>query len=239
VTTYVWKMHRDSSELLGRIRTEPSLEVYADEDTVWIRCQDASEELQQIFMQLPATHSVATADGQLIERGRRVPQGYLPEGPWIGIAQWMEVTLPVAHLAGHMPRAVPVEMIPDARFETPQLLQTELQTWKQYVASAPRVRLERLAFLVASDGMVLVRGEPLPPLAGKRFVFQGRIAVEAGWAWLPAVSAEVLEAALPLTPGSVAVLYGDGRWYSIAEEEFVQATRSAVRAMSEGLGFVS
>ena len=236
MTTFVWKMRHEASQLLGAVRTQPDLEVCAIGDSVWIRAEDASETLQQAFMELPAIHYTATDDGQLIERGKRVPQGHVPEGPWIVIAQWMPVALPVAVLAGTPARAATIEIVPGEQFETPQFLQTKLQTWTQYAVSAPRVRLDRLAFATAADGTVFIRGEPLPPISGRRFVIRGRIAIEAAWTWRPKVSAEVLEAALAIADGHLAVMYGDGNWLSLPSERFVQATRSAVRATSEEFG---
>lgn len=238
MTTFVWKMHRDASELLGAVRTQPSLEVCTEGDTVWIRCEDANYEIQQAFLQLPVVHSIATDDGQLIKRGTRVPHGYVAEGPWIPIAQWMEVKLPIAGLSGIAPGPIPVELVRSETFETPQLLKTNIQVWTQYAVAAPRIRLDRLAFAARADGTVFVWGEPLPPIFGKRFVVHGRVAVEAGWTWQPAVDVGVLEAVLAIDPGYLAVMEEGGHWLSLADEGFVQATRSAVRTTSEELGYV-
>ncbi|QDU75589.1 hypothetical protein Pan97_26230 [Bremerella volcania] len=238
MTTFVWKLHREACELLGIVRTQPSLEVCVDGDTVWIRCKDASDDLQRAFMQLPVVHSVATDDGQLIERGMRVPRGYVAGGPWMPIAEWMRVTLPVAGLSGLAPKAIPLEMVRSEEFKASQLLQTDIQAWAKYAASAPRVRLDHLSFAVAEDSTVFVRGKPLPPISGRRLVVQGRVAVEAGWTWRPALAVEVLEATLAIEPGNFAVLVGDGGWTLLSEEVFVQATRSAVRSASEELGYV-
>lgn len=238
MTIFVWKMHREASEHLGTVRTQAGLEVCAKGDTVWIRCEDPSEALHRTFMQLPAVHSIATDDGQLIQRGTRVPRGYIADGPWLPIAQWMKVTLPVASLGGVSPLPLPIDMVHGETFETPRFLQTDIQAWTKYAVSAPRVRLDQFAFAATANGTVFVRGEPLPPLTGKRFIWQGRIAVEAGWSWRPDIAVEVLEAALAIESDHLAVMYGDGRWLSLTEESFVQATRSAVRTTSEGLGYV-
>lgn len=237
MTTSVWKMQREASMQLGAVRTRFGLEVCNEEDAVWIRCTEPDEKLLQTFMQLPVTHYVSTG-GQLTERGKRVPSGYIPEGPWIPIAEWIKVTLPVPAIGGIIESAVPIELIPNEDVEIPQLLKTDIHHWSRYAVGAPRVRLDRLAFAASEDGTVYVRGEPLPPIPGKRFTVRGRVAIEAGWTWRPAVAVEVLEAVLNVDPEHLAIMDSTGSWLSLTDECFLQASRSTVRNVAEELGHV-
>lgn len=236
MTTFVWKMQRQASKQLGAVRSQFGLEIFCEEETVWIQCEEPDEKLRQAFMQMNVIHYVATEEGQLIERGKRVPSGYVPDGPWIPIAEWISVSLPIAGIEGKLPRVVPIEIVPNEDVEIPQLLRTDIDQWSRYAINAPRVRLDRLAFAMTADGTVYVQGEPLPPIPGKRFTMRGRIAVEAGWTWQPAVSVGVLEAALAMDPGHLAIMDNTGSWMSMPEECFLKATRSSVRSMAEGLG---
>jgi len=77
---------------------------------------------------------------------------------------------------------------------------------------------------------VLVQGEPLPPLPGRRFVVQGNVAVPAGFSWQPAVSPAVLARLLGAREDELALLYEDGTYCRLLAEQFVAATRAAVRA---------
>ncbi len=238
MTTLIWKLHRDASRSLGDVRTVPDLEVCAEGEVLWLRHQQASDELQQSFMKLPVVHFTATENGQLVERGTRVPLGYVPEGPWMAITDWMKVKTPIARLGGHLPKCISLEMVPCEIFELPQLLRTEIELWSKYAITAPRIRLERLAFAASTEGVMFIKGDPLPAIAGNRYVLNGRIAVQAGWKWQPAVDSEVLQAALEVRADDLVVMDGNGDWICIAEDCFVQATRSAVRATSEELGYV-
>ena len=44
------------------------------------------------------------------------------------------------------------------------VLLVELRAWRNYAATAPRIRLLHLSFAVSDDGQVVIRGLPLPPL---------------------------------------------------------------------------
>jgi hypothetical protein len=116
----------------------------------------------------------------------------------------------------------------------PGLLLTTLEDWIGFALSAPEVRLRPLQFAMNETGQVLVRGEPLPPLRGRRFVAHGNIAAPAGFAWQPAVSATVLARLLAVGDNDLALLYEDGTFCRVQAEQFVQASRAAVReTMSE------
>jgi hypothetical protein len=78
-----------------------------------------------------------------------------------------------------------------------------------------------------------VRGQPLPPLSGERFVECEGVAIPAGWHWSPNVEAVVLRELLCLTAGDVALLHVSGDYELVAAANFVQATRSAVRHTAE------
>lgn len=238
MTNCIWKFHRDACTLLGSVRTESDLEVCEDEDVVWIRCQQASDELQKSFMRLPVVHFSASEDGQLIERGTRVPLGYVPKGPWIPIAQWMKVTAPIAGLSGCAPQPISIEMAPCDEFKLPQLMRTDFKVWGNYAVNAPLFRLERLAFATSGDGTIYIKGDPLPAIPGERYVLEDRIAVEAGWKWRPEVAPEVVQSALNIRADELVVLDRKGDWLCLSEECFVQASRAAVRATSQEFGYV-
>ena len=81
---------------------------------------------------------------------------------------------------------------------------------------------------------MIVRGEPLPPLPGQRWVDREGIAVPAGWRWSPPVEAAIVRAVFGLEPGDFALWQTDGTWQRIRAADFTPASRAAVRASAEG-----
>src|SRR5262249_16438075 len=149
---------------------------------------------------------------------------------WEPIKAWLPVEMPAAAMPGRTPGAVPLRLVRSSQEQEPELLLTTLQEFKEFAATAAQVRLERLRLAANSQGMVLVHGRPLPPLPGTRFVLHAGVAVPAGFAWDPAVSAEVLARCFGVS-SSTLVLWGeDGTIQRLTSEQFVAASRSAIRA---------
>jgi hypothetical protein len=110
---------------------------------------------------------------------------------------------------------------------------TSRDDWLSYGSSAPQVRLDRLTFAVSSDARVLVRGLPLPPLAGTRYYEQAGVALPCGWGWPAWLDARLVRDALPIGKTDLPLFSPLGTWESIPGDQFVRATRSAVRLSTE------
>ncbi|PQO33628.1 hypothetical protein [Blastopirellula marina] len=235
MTWHVWRLQQHDSARLAQVRHLPGLEVCESEDAVWLRVEEPSDAVQTKLAVLPATQSSVQADGQLIERGKRVPRGHLPKTDWQPLTQWIQLSLPTAGFGGQAPEPISLSMTRDDSEVEANLLLATFQDWHDFATSAAQVRLNRLTFAVDAAQQTVVRGTPLPPLKGRRFVLRGAIAVEAGWTWLPEVSPQILAEVMQLQAGEVALLLADGSWNVLGQDHFVQATRAAVQATAESL----
>jgi hypothetical protein len=199
-----------------------------------LRGDAIDEQLSVQLRSIPgATRFDVLADQQLIEVGQRVPQGRLPELDWEPLPDWLRISLPEAGWPGRFARLTPVRLVRSSVVSQIGLLVTTLDAWLAWADHAPRVRLDPLRFAADGEGRVAIHGCPLPPLSGERFTFADGIAVPAGWTWTPAVDADTLRDACGLGPGDVALLSPQGSWELIKSDQFVRASRSAVRATVE------
>ena len=112
--------------------------------------------------------------------------------------------------------------------KAPNLLSVSLQKWSAYARTAPTIRLARLAF-AASGEEALIRGTPPPPISGQSWFEENGIAIPCGWVIDPPVSAAVIRKAIRASQQETILLYPDGMIDRIAEENFVSASRAAVR----------
>jgi hypothetical protein len=131
---------------------------------------------------------------------------------------------------------VPMVLVRSAQLDVPSVLLTTIDRWNDYAIRAPQVRLDRWQFAADEGGRVVIRGQPLPPLAGQRWVEQDGIAVPAGWWWSPPVEATIVRLVLGLEADDFALWQLDGTWERIGAARFVRASRTAVRATAEASG---
>jgi len=227
---------RASAASLARLRQIPRLAVHEGASELWLRGGDLDDELDRQLRLVPGGRRMTVLeDGQTIPPGRQVPLGYLPAGSWTPLAEWLRVTLPVAQESPATISPVALALVPSGHMREPALLETSLTSWQQYVATAPQWRIDRWTFVASREGRVLVRGMPLPPIAGTQWVVDEDIAMPAGLAWSPPLDARTLRQALKLTGGQFALLRPDGSWDRIDADNWVRASRSAVRTTSEVL----
>lgn len=228
--TLAVRMPRNRFAQLGPLRTTPGLEVCEEGDLLWLRTADPSEETLTSLRGLAAAelHRVLD-DGQLVRIGARVPKGHLPKGPWMPLDSWLKVDLPTAALSGERPPPVPLKLAPVAETREPNVLLVDQDVWREYAVTAPQVRLNRWHFAISIAGEVLVRGTPLPPLPGRRFVERRGVAVPAGFGWSPNVDVELVAQRFELQTNDLLLWIDDDRRERIRAENFVRATRSAVR----------
>jgi hypothetical protein len=220
----------DAAATVAALRLEPDIEVLESADVVWLRGTSSDERLDRLLRQLPgAARFEVLADGQLLPSGKRLPSGRLPNGSWVALKSLTRVALPVATLGARSLKRIPFSLERVATYEEPNLLLTALAGWVAYAIDAPQVRLEKLTFAASSDGRALVRGRPLPPIAGARYCERSGVAVPCGWGWPAWLEAPLVREALGLGADELALFSESGTWESIAGDQFVRATRSAAR----------
>jgi len=227
-----WAVSLDAARggAAAEMRLEPGIEALECVETLWLRGTSSDERLELLLRRLPgATRFEVLADGQLLPAGKRLPSGRLPDGTWVALKSFNQVALPVATLAARLLKRVPFRLDRVGTHEEASLLLTRKADWLAYGDSASQVRLDRLTFAAASDGRVLVRGQPLPPIAGERYYARAGVATPCGWGWPASLDAKVVRDALGIGADELALFSPAGTWESIPGDQFVRATRSAVR----------
>jgi hypothetical protein len=236
--TSAWaaRLPRDAAGAVAALRLRTDVLVAEAGDQVWLRGDMLSAELELELRTIPGAERFDLAgNGSLTPRGSRVPTASLPELAWHKPQEFFRVTAQPAALAGELPTRATLRVIRDtaARERDASVLVTSLQAWVQYASTAPLVRLRPLRFAASADGRVLIRGTPLPPLAGRRYVEHEGAALPGGFAFSPAIDAATVRALLGTDPQSLALFHEDGTCEQIDADEFVPASRAAARATGD------
>jgi hypothetical protein len=227
---------QEDAMALAALRLVAGLEVAEQGGLVWVRGPQVEERLEVKVAGLPARarYEWLPPNG-LRPVDCKIPLARLPEVQWRPLAAWLRVETPLAAMAGTPPPGLSLRLVRSTREQEPELLLTGLEEFRDFAMTAAQVRLERLHFAANVEGQVLVRGRPLPPLPGRRFVLNGGVAVPAGFSWEPAISAEVLARRFAASEETVVLWNEDGTFTRLHREQFFPASRSAVRATAEGV----
>jgi hypothetical protein len=227
---------REDVAALAAIRLVGGIEVAAAGKEIWLRGQRGDDSLDAKLSVLPANARYEWLNPDQLRRvEQRVPSDRFPALAWQPLSAWLQVEAPVAALPALEPRPVTLQLIRSTDEREPELLLTDMATFQRFVTEAAQVRLDRLHFAAAADGRVLVRGKPLPPLPGSRFVLHCGVAVPAGFSWSPAVSPEVLARRFAVS-GDALVLWNENNTLTrLHGEQFMPVSRSAVRATKHAL----
>lgn len=220
----------DGAHAAAGLRLEPRIEVLETPDSIWLCGDSADGRMERLLWQLPgAKRFDVLPGGELRPVGSRLPSGRLPAGDWTRLNTWAQVELPTAAFAAMSSPQAPLQLVRSAGEIEANVLLTTLADWTAYGDTAPQIRLERLRFAVSAEGKVIVHGQPLPPLPGERYCEQAGVAVPCGRSWSPAVEPELLRDAWKLESQDLAFVSTDGTWDHLRGDQFVRATRSAIR----------
>jgi hypothetical protein len=232
--SWVIRLALSDAESLAPLRLTRGIEVAEKDTSIWVRGANGDENVERLVRALPAVARYEVTGGNRLRNlESRIPAETLPALNWQPVNTWLRVQMPTSSSPPVEERetvsGVPLRIVRSADERPIALLITSLAEWREFALSAPEIRLRQLRFALDEAGNVVVRGKPLPPLPGRQYVLHGNVAVQAGFAWEPAVSADVLSRRLGLAADALALFHEDGTFSRIEAEQFVPATRSAVR----------
>ncbi|MGC3961067.1 MAG: hypothetical protein QM813_24995 [Verrucomicrobiota bacterium] len=221
---------------LASLRLTPKLQVAEAGMNLWLRGDPGDEALDLKLAALPAEARFELVGAyQLRPHNQRVPSATLQSLHWQPLQNWLQVESPTASLPGDQPRRISLRLERSAAESEPEILWTTLDELGAFAQLAAQVRLDRLQFAANVARQVLVRGTPLPPLPGKRFVLFGNIGVPAGFHWSPAISQEVVARRLGVSAESLVLWNEDGNIMRFHAEQFIGLNRSAIRNTAASL----
>ena len=228
----VWaaEIAKEYARELGRLRLLPGAELGETETSYWVRGTSPIEEAQLALLTIPHAKLYHIDRAGLRPWGHRLVARSHPGINFIPLAKAIRPSLPIASYPSAPVPRVPLTLVRSAEEQQSVLLETTLNQWAEYAASAPKVRLDQWAFAVSAEGRVLVRGQPLPSLAGRQYWESDGVAIPVGWTCSPAITGIALSKLVGRATGEVVLLNENGSSESIPADAFVRASRSAIRA---------
>ena len=230
------RLNASESSSLADLRLSAGLEAAEIDGMIWLRGANWSEALRLALRKVPGLDLFElSAGGRLLADGARVPRGRLPELPWQPMARWASVSLRAATGLVAPPVRAVLRLVRSSIERAAGGVLAELPAWHDFAIRAAEIRLRPLRFAAARDGRAWLEGTPLPAVPGRRCSIEDGIAIPCGFKCSPALSPAALRRWLGLADGDVALVGEDGLWEIIKAEQFVPATRSAVRTSADAL----
>src|SRR5262249_6007763 len=141
---------------------------------LWIRGPSGDEKVERLLRVLPAVARYEIASGNRLRNlESRIPTENLPALNWQSVNAWLRVQMPLGPLnpvATRSTGSVALRIVGRAEECRMALLMTTLEEGCGFALKAPEIRLRRLLFAADEAGSVVIRGTPLPPLPGRKFV---------------------------------------------------------------------
>lgn len=217
-------------DALASVRCMPGLQAAVDDGIIWIRGIPAAVKPALAIQQLPSIHTYKLdSENRLFPVGNVTPVGTLKQLKWIPIRELITVELPPSAMPGRLTQQHSVKLIPSSREEKTGALLTDLQTWHDYVETAPAVRLKQSHFAVSANNEVIIVGEPLPSLPGKTYSLKNNILLPAGYDFDPPVIGLLIAEQLSASKTILLLFDIDGSCQEIHLSSLMPSSRSAVR----------
>jgi hypothetical protein len=217
-------------EALGAVRTLEGLRALNLDGMIWLRGIPELEKADRRVRKLPAQKTYRLGEGNLLfPIGGSTPEGKLPVGEWREIAEFVPVENPVSAMPGQIRAKLPFRL---QRSEVPregEAMLIGMEKLKSYADSAPAHRLGVLKFAVSAESEALVIGTPLPAIPGREFWMTDLLLIPGGYDLEYPVMAGTVSERLNPIKDAVIMLHPDGSWEKIEWEDFVSASRSAIR----------
>jgi len=232
VTPWAVRLPLVSAPAAAALRLRAGVTAAEQGEWVWLRGEDLDDELDLELRKLPgAVRYVTGASDTVTEIGRRLPSGELPDDVrWAPLSTWAEVKPQPAALGGELPGRASLRIKRVATEHPANVLVTTVAASAEYATSAPLVRLRPLRVAASSDGRAILRGDPLPPIPGRRYAEREGIAAPCGFRFAPALEPAVLRRLLGISPDDLALFHEDGSYERVDASSFARASRGTARA---------
>lgn len=234
---------KTSAPFLVPMKRFSNVRVAEVDDYIWLQGEPVSQkerlDVEECLRRISgALRFDRRRDGQLVPSGMTLPSSRLPqltEGGWAFLTDWITFGLPESALPGTVDNLAEIEIVRRNssyanQTQQPTILVCRIQEFVAWADNASAHRVGRLSFACNHQGVVIVRGKPLPLLPGKTFVDYEQVAIETGCSWWPVFSIDTLKGILRLGDSQLLLCQPGEKFQSIELNDFVAATRAGIRA---------
>ncbi|NJO02199.1 MAG: hypothetical protein HC880_11370 [Bacteroidia bacterium] len=166
--SYYLSIKQVHQDFLGAIRHWGNLNVAFEDDQVWVKDLTNTQLNERALKTIPYKTLYYPQAAKLFLVGSHLPSRNIPALPWKPIESALPVRLPSFNhnYFGISPKLKP-SLVSSAQEMPAAALICALDTLKDYLTSAPAVRLQPLQWAILEPERAFILGKPLLPLPGE------------------------------------------------------------------------
>ena len=224
--SWIARLPWEWSQSAAALRDRSDIEAASHDGDLYLR-PGRGTELDTFRQRLPRAEFFAVHQGRLRPLAARLPVARMPKLQWHPLAELLPVMLPASRAVSVSPPAIRPTLVRSHAVRPIGGVLTTPAELLAYVDSVPIVRLAGCELAVDAD-RVLVVGERVPAVRGRRLAVDDNVAVEAGWAIDPAIATATLRGLVGAGGQDVVLATADGIDV-VAADRFVPLTRATAK----------
>ena len=178
----IFRLNVEHKKFLGLIRHWTGLMIAIDGSNIWLKGITTNQEKKDIFQSIPFLESFTISGDKLFPKGHQLPSQSMPtQLSWSPIHKALPVQFPKQnHNFFGVSEQFKINIIASKTRREAIAMMTTMAHLKNYVLSAPKIRLESLKWIILNK-KILIMGTPILPIPGQTLWQQGRHLLPTGY----------------------------------------------------------
>jgi hypothetical protein len=155
---------------LARIRQWNNLKAAIEDDVIWVKDFNFEQISSIEIKSIPYKSLYYSKQNKLYLLNSSLPECLIPSLLWTPIDRALPISLPsFNHNYFGVPDKIAPQLVASDQEEKTVAIITSISSLKDYIKTAPAIRLERIRWVVLENERVLLMGDPPLPIAGDAF----------------------------------------------------------------------
>ena len=218
----------------GSIRHWENVSIAYEGDNSWLKGLTLTQTQSVEVMSLLHKQLFAQIEGKLFKIGSLLPERNIPDLEWIPLKKAVSIELPSFNFNFfYLPEKVRFDLVQATQLRESIAMLVDLSVLKDYVETAPALRLSVLKWVILGSQHAFLLGTPLLPIQGLSFWQKGRCFFPDGLQPEFPILLPTLEQKLGSNLLDHLVFNPNGQILTVSAYQFKQLSRSSFRLSYE------
>ncbi len=227
---YFLRIDIDNKEDLASIRKWNNLKVAFDKNSIWINNFE-SYQIDSIEVKaIPKKNLFYSKNGKLFLLHSLLPDCKEPNLLWTPIERALPIQITkFNHNYFGLTEKIEIKLVKDTSEKEVQVLYTSLEKLLIYVETAPKIRLEKIKWILINNEDVLLFGKPILPINAAAFWMYGNTVIPVGYKIELEILQEVINKKINPENDSWIIWNKEASYYKVDKSLLKKLSLSSVR----------